>query len=542
MRQAFSNGDGGVPKIEIVGSSMEANEIIDYFRNHKLNAAGIRNFLMYRPEAREFVERQILLHPEYGTLGGYIVCLVEGIELPRCVVCGRTIEYKSYRNGHRHCSRKCFSQDREISRKRTETVMKRYGIKNVGEDERVKEKRTSTMIQRYGVDSALKSEVFLKKQKDSMVRRFGVDSYQKTVDSKRKHYAKAYQTILGWSDYVMPMFSEDEYHGWKHGEVYRWRCAECGEEFESDLHVTQLYGIERLPRCPKCHPPLTNESTGEVELRNFISLLYRGEMCLHEKKMLGGPEIDIYLPAIKVGFEYDGLFFHNEFSGKDSSYHLYKTEECERRGVRLVHVFEDEWLFHRKIVEDRIRNIIGVGGEKIYARNCVLKQVEAKETDDFLNQNHLQGGDNASVRYGLFHRGELVSVMTFGRPRFARSYDWEMIRFASKLGTVVVGGASRLLKAFSRSHRGIVVSYADRRYSVGKLYEKLGFNKIGNSKPNYWWCKNKIKLSRYQCQKRKLRKLLGDGFDEKKSEADNMHANGWSKVYDCGNIVFSKRI
>lgn len=120
-----------------------------------------------------------------------------------------------------------------------------------------------------------------------------------------------------------------------------------------------------------------------------------------------------------------------------------------------------------------------------------------------------------------------------------KSHDWELIRFASKLGVQVIGGASRLLKHFRNGHDGSIVSYADRRYSNGRLYESIGFKKIGESKPNYWWTKNHAKLSRYQCQKHKLYKLLGNKFDPAKSESENMLLNGYSRIYDCGNLIYA---
>lgn len=521
---------------------MDDNGIIQYFSNHKLNRTGIRNFLMYQKGAREYVDGQLKLHPEYDSPGGYITCLVDHIELPKCRTCGKTIRYGSYRNGHTHCSMKCFSKDREIVDGRIKTNLERYGAANPSQVDEFKQKRTNTIRERYGVDTIFRNKEFVDKMKRTMVERYGTDSWQKTEDRKRQEYRQSYQTILGWGRYVVPMFTEDEYHGWKNGQVYRWKCAECGNEFESDLHVTDINGIERLPRCGKCHPFSLNESTGENELKKFIGSVYGGEMKSHDREVLDGLELDCYLPEAKLAFEFDGLFYHDEFSAKDSSYHLAKTVKCNQKGVRLIHIFDDEWMRKRPIVEDMVRNILKAGQRRIFARNCVVREITSRQSNEFLDGNHLQGRDNAPVRYGLFHNEELVAVMTFCKPRFSRKYDWELERFASRLGCSVVGGASKLLKAFEDSHSGTIVTYADRRHSTGNLYAKLGFNHVSDSEPNYWWYKNRTRLSRYQCQKHRLKKLLGDGFDQEQSEADNMHRNGWRRVYDCGNMVFSKII
>ena len=165
-------------------------------------------------------------------------------------------------------------------------------------------------------------------------------------------------------------------------------------------------------------------------------------------------------------------------------------------------------------------------------------QLDSKTTNDFLEANHLQGRDCSLFRYGLFYNNELVAVMTFGKPRFDNDHDYELIRFASQNGYCIAGGASRLLRHFRDSHDGSIVTYADRRYSDGTFYEKIGFALKGVSQPNYWYVKNYDKLSRYACQKHKLKDVLGDGYDASLSERENMIANGYHVVYDCGNLVF----
>ena len=206
----------------------------------------------------------------------------------------------------------------------------------------------------------------------------------------------------------------------------------------------------------------------------------------------------------------------------------------------MIHIFEDEWSQKQEIVKDRLRSILGICQERIYARNCMIAEISSASANGFLERNHLQGGDSASIRYGLFHKDELVAVMTFGKPRFNKNYDWELVRFASKAGCNVIGGASKMLKLFMDRHHGSIISYADIRYSDGNLYEKLGFRLVGRSKPNYNYVNGTEKLSRYACQKHRLPELLGDGFDPSLSEFENMALNGWTRVYDCGNFVYAR--
>jgi hypothetical protein len=153
----------------------------------------------------------------------------------------------------------------------------------------------------------------------------------------------------------------------------------------------------------------------------------------------------------------------------------------------------------------------------------------------FLDQNHIQGaGQPTSTNFALLIDDEIVAVMTFGKPRFS-SEDWELIRYCTKLGTTVVGGASKLFK-----HRpeGTGISYAARDYSTGDLYKKLGFSLSHYTEPGYAYYKKLEKISRYKAQKHKLEALL-PLYDPKLSESDNMQLNGYYKVYDSGNMVFT---
>jgi hypothetical protein len=130
--------------------------------------------------------------------------------------------------------------------------------------------------------------------------------------------------------------------------------------------------------------------------------------------------------------------------------------------------------------------------------------------------------------------------MSFNKPRFDKDIQWEIIRFATKLNTTIVGGASKLFKAFTNTYNPeSVLSYADLRFGAGGVYEKLGFAYSHTSDVGFsYHRKDGTVLSRYQGQRHRLPELLGDKFDESKSARDNMVSNGWHLLYDCGNNVY----
>ena len=103
-----------------------------------------------------------------------------------------------------------------------------------------------------------------------------------------------------------------------------------------------------------------------------------------------------------IGIECDGLRWHNE-THKPKNYHLEKTKACEEKGVRLIHIFEDEWVYNSEIWKSMLRNMFGKTENRIYARNCEVREVNAREKRRFLKHNHIQGNAQSRYSYGLFH-------------------------------------------------------------------------------------------------------------------------------------------
>lgn len=287
--------------------------------------------------------------------------------------------------------------------------------------------------------------------------------------------------------------------------------------------------------CPKCG---ARESASEREVANFIIDLLPTEKVLTRQKGLllnAKEELDVYVPSKNFAVEYDGLFWHSE-KYRANDYHLNKTKSCNNRGIRLFHIFEDEWIYKQDIIKSMLRNILGKTEISLMARKCVIKEVDSKTSKVFLNENHLQGYCNSKIRIGLFHEDELVSLMTFGKSRHFignSEYEWELLRFANKINTSVAGGASRLLNYFIKTYLPkSIVSYADRRWSTGSLYEKLGFTKYNESKPNYYYIINRKRVYRFNLRKQVL--ISKYNCPPEVTEKEFCRKNGWLRIYDCG--------
>ena len=309
-------------------------------------------------------------------------------------------------------------------------------------------------------------------------------------------------------------------------------CPEHGEFWQTPNGHLMGSGC---PACACCY------SKPETEIFELVKTLC-SDVEQGNRTILNGFELDIYVPSKKIAIEYNGLRWHSEEFGKDAKYHLWKTEECTKQGIQLIHLFEDEWLEKQEIVKSRLKNIFGVTEKTIYARKCDVHTVPYNESRKFLNENHIQGDVTAKYRYGLYYNGELVSLMTFGKMRQQRKYHenydscYELLRFCSKLNTNVVGAAGKLLNAFLRDLKpSEVISYADRRWSQGNLYKQLSFRHTHDSKPNYFYVINDRRENRFKYRKGALVK---EGYDPNKSEREIMLERGIYRIYDCGTMVF----
>jgi hypothetical protein len=253
-------------------------------------------------------------------------------------------------------------------------------------------------------------------------------------------------------------------------------------------------------------------------------------------RKIGNKEIDIFIPDRKLGIEINGVYWHNELF-KNNDYHLFKTQLFNSQNISIIQIFEDEWLYKKDIVKSIIKNKLSLIDNKIYSRNCKVREVSNKETKKFLNENHIQGNVNSKIKLGLYYDGELVSLMTFSKGRIimgGKKEEWELTRFCNKINFVVVGAASKLFKFFIKNYNpNKIVSYSDVRLFDGKMYETLGFNKISQSKPNYWYVINDIRYHRFNFRKSILVK---EGFDKNKTEKQIMFDRGIYRIYDCGNI------
>jgi len=289
--------------------------------------------------------------------------------------------------------------------------------------------------------------------------------------------------------------------------------------------------------CPQCARQLRT-SKGEKEILNFFKEHYDKEILENNREILkSGREIDIFIPDLKLGIEYHGLYWHVE-TVRGRKFHYEKYKEAKDIGIYLLQIYSNEWEDKRAILESKFLNLIGKS-KRIGARETKIVEIDKHSKDEFLTKNHLQGSDASKYWYGLIYNGELVSCMTFGESRFNCRFDYELMRFCNLSGLVVVGGAGKLLSVFRKDHSGSIVSYADKRYSNGNLYRRLGFTLDGESNPSFTYVKisNGQIYNRMKFQKQYLKDM--PYYSDDLTEYEIMQLNGYDRIWDAGQFRFA---
>lgn len=412
--------------------------------------------------------------------------------------------------------------------KASNTNLKKYGFKTVLSDPNVREKIKENYYDKYGVYFPSQNTEVLEKMKLTTFNKYGVDNYSRTNDFKNKVKDRWFEK----------MHSKIEKFGIlsKVDDGYTIKCNNCNNNFVilNSLMNKRILNNENI--CLNCNPINVGFSKNEKSLLKFITDSYDDEILENSRKVIDC-ELDIYLPDLKIGFEFNGLYWHSELY-KHPTYHLNKTLLCIEKGIDLFHIWEDDWIHKNNIVKSMIMNKLGKTPNKIYARNCQIKEVnDNKVIKKFLIENHIQGFVGSKIKIGLFHNNVLVSLMTFGNLRKSlgqksKEGSYELLRFCNKINTNVIGGASKLFKFFINNYRvDEVISYSDYSRSNGNLYKTLGFKLSHNSTPNYYYIVDGKRIHRFNFRKDKL---IKDGFDPNKTEVDIMNERGYYRIFDCG--------
>jgi hypothetical protein len=445
----------------------------------------------------------------------------------------------------------CARRNEIINDKIKATNLEKYGFECPTKNEEVKQKTVDTNRQRYGTDYHTQTQDFIENIKESSFRKYGVDHHTKRDSTRnllsrnvRVRYYDAFVFALKMKDLVLLM-SKENYHDSKTGDAAKYECTSCGKIFESVIDHQQRISCE----CSKQRSSYENIivdwliGLGITNIETNKRFYYDG---------LRRFDLDIFLPDYNLGIEFHGLYYHRfteddaDRGQMDKQHHKKQYMFFREKNIKLIQIFENEFITKELVVKSIITNHLKLNN-KIPGRKCVVREIDSKVFGEFLDSNHIQGKTPSKYKIGLFHGEDLVSVMGIGESRFNKNYNYELVRFCNRIGHNVIGGFNKLLSFFEsnvaeKSEK--IVSYVDVRYFDGAAYTNWTF--VDHTQPNYFYFKSSTMKrmmleSRLKYQKHKLIDLL-EKFDDSMTEWENMKNNGFHKIYDAGNKIFTKTI
>lgn len=426
-----------------------------------------------------------------------------------CPICGKDVEIDMANvNTVSCCSIECSNKLRE------KTCLDKYGVPIASQDENVKKKLSiasirsksqseKTCLEKYGVkhfaqlpetrqklSNIIKSEQNQAKMKATMRERYGVDY----IMQNKEFAKKVSNTIL--EKYDVP---------------YYCLTKDCIDKNKKSISKINKEIGQRLT---------DNKHNIEYEY-NIEDKLY--DIAIHEMKTL-----------IEINPTYTHNVIHNHYGRVvDKKYHIDKTKLAERYGYRCIHIFD--W--------DNVDKILLLLKPKkiIYARKCIIRGIDVNTTNIFENLYHLQGKCNGQkVCLGLYYKGELIEIMTFGKPRYNKKYEWELLRLCTNSSFKVVGGASKLFKHFIKEYDPkSMISYCDLSKFNGSVYEKIGMKLDDTTEPNKIWSKEDKKITNNLLLSRGYDQLFNASFGKGTSNEELMLKDGWLPVYDCGQARYT---
>lgn len=463
-----------------------------------------------------------------------------GPHYTKCVICGKTFSYTVRPNEKpKTCSKECQTELRK------KTCKKRYGVENVSkipdvqikisknhQSQEFRDKVHKTCQKKYGADHFTQTDEFKTKQKQYFLDKYGVDNPAK-IESSRYKLSKSLS-----SETSLKKRSESA----KSHFGYEWTTQV--PEVKEKMKATNMekYGV---PYYSLTKDFLSKKaiSKNNKQFGNYLDLL---EIPYEFEYTVGDKSFDIGIPNNKILVEIDPSCTHfcnsynpnkhdTIFPGVSKLQHLKRTQIGENNGFRVIHIFDwDDQLKIAKMIDNK---------HKVFARKCKISEVSKANASEFLNKYHLQNTVKGQQEIlGLYYDGDLVELMSFGKPRYNKNYEWELLRLCTKANYEIVGGANKLFDYFLKSKNpSSIISYCDYSKFIGDVYMHLGFKFKNLNAPSVVWSKKNLKVTDNLLRARGYDQLFGTNYGKGTSNVQLMLDNGWLPVYDCGQKVFAWR-
>lgn len=381
---------------------------------------------------------------------------------------------------------------------RIKSSMEKYGVDNPFKSREVHKLARQRMKEKYGVEYGYKSKIIRNKINESIKEKYGVDN----IMHSSKYQRKVKQTMFDKYKVTSGFLTPNAIKSHKQGTISKIN-KKCAEELKQ----------------------ITDKQIKlEKPIFKYIYDIQLGENILIDINPTISHNVYISYPYLLKVVK-DNIPVSKE-------YHLDRLKIAVENGYDLISVFDwDDWEKIKYLLQDK---------ETLYARKLEIKEVDKKECNEFLNNYHLQNSCNGQeIRLGLYKDNELIEIMTFGKPRYNKNYEWELLRLCTKPEYKVVGGAEKLFKHFIELvNPKSIISYCDNSKFSGEVYTRLGFTQKGKPSPSLHWSKGSEHITDNLLRQRGFDQLFNTNYGKGTSNEELMIEHGWLPIYDCGQMTF----
>lgn len=443
----------------------------------------------------------------------------------------------------------------EIQEKVKKTCLDRYGVTSTNKLESMKKKSRETCLEKYGTEYAIQNKEMREKIEKTNLEKYGtkIASCNKEIANKIK------DSLCSRTD------EEKEFTRLKTIQTNR-------QKYGTDYPIQSLETKQKVKdTCLKKYGKTTSFDYKQIRQTNlekygveYTCLLdeaRKGMKCIskpnkkfYEKLKKVGCECELEFSLIKYAYdikfdntliEIDPTFTHQStiditltnkrIPPKSPTYHQDKSLFALENGYFCLHIWD--WDDEDKIIETLKPK------KPLYARSLEIKEPSYEEIGLFLEKYHLQGSCyGQEIRLGLYKDDELIQVMTFGKPRYNKTYEYELLRLCTKAGYSVVGGAERLFNHFLNTYNpNSIISYCDNSKFKGDVYKKFGMELKSYGKPSKHWFNPFTfrHITDNLLRQRGYSQLHNDKI-HKKGESNEllMLEAGYLEIYDCGQSTF----
>lgn len=436
------------------------------------------------------------------------------------------------REGGKRARRNEDSKHKERRKQRLREVQKERGSEIV-------KKRKQTMLKRYGTEHVLQNKEIRQRCKEKIQKNFeerGDEIIKKRKNTNLKKYCSTNYLTSKEGQQKIKQFNQKRL-----GVDYPFQNAEY--QTKCRAVINKKYGVSNIRKLDEFKNKLKEwcqrnpegrfTSKAEQEILDWIKIYY----CNAAKKWIGKHELDILIPEINLGIEYNGLYWHSE-AIKGKNYHKDKTKYFEEKKIRVIHIWQHEWEERKEQVKSFLLSAIHKNKLFLNPRDCDIKWSSEKEdiivVHDFLEKYHIQGAVS-TTKFAILtkHKEKLVAVATFAKHHRGKDI-WTLSRFCSKTNYTIRGLLGKISTMAFEYLKQPLISWADYRLSNGKGYEKAGWQLEERLRPDYFYCNtsNGKVISKQSRQK----KLVGTPDDM--TEREHAISDGLMRIWDCGKLRY----